>query len=378
MRKLNEQTKAAIRKAFHNLTGSGVPEESLARFLADSAISYLELPEAILNDWFRPDEYQDSEVCAEPKVATLTGLAVGDALGMPFEMCGVHSNILLNWKGEFRDGRASAYTQDLKAGQWTDDTKMAKALAESLRAEGTYSPAAAAKKYLDWFQSGDLRGIGTTTQQAMTRLEAGYPWTQSGIVGSEGNGSAMRMAPVGILFRDNIQAAAEMAVIDSRITHKSPEAEAGSIAVAVGVAALLQGVPREALISKVLEWMPDDRLQLAQRLRTAQGMVKQGCSERDLANNLAEFGTSAHVVQTVPTAFLAFASTTSFRDAVHVAVLAGGDTDTTAAIVGALAGTFYGIEQVATLLEHVEGAKELRALERSLYKAARPVYMVHE
>lgn len=176
-----------------------------------------------------------------PPCATLTGLAVGDAMGMPFEMAACHSQQLLSWKGGFLDGKNSPYTKELKAGQWTDDTKMAKALAESLLAEGTYSPADAARRYLAWFESGDLRGIGTTTHKALSRLAKGLPWTQSGDVGAEGNGSAMRVGPMGLFFRLNIQAAAEMAVVDARLTHKSSEAEAGSVAVAVGLLLSFRG-----------------------------------------------------------------------------------------------------------------------------------------
>lgn len=309
-----------------------------------------------------------------PTLATLTGLAVGDSLGMPFEMSACHSPELLGWKGGFLDGKSSPFTKDLKAGQWTDDTKMAKALAESLWLEETYSPATAARKYLSWFRSNDLRGIDTTTHQALSRLAAGLPWTQSGVPGAEGNGSAMRAAPIGILFRYNVQAAAEMASVDARITHKSVEAEAGSMAVAVGVTALLQGAATpDTICHKVLEWVPDNT-QVKFRLMAAQAKVREGRSERELAEVIAELGAGAHVIQTVPAAFLAFASTTNFRDAVRAAILCGGDTDTTAAITGALAGTYYGIEQVAAYVDQIEGAEELRALEQNLYTAARPVY----
>lgn len=308
-----------------------------------------------------------------PPAATLTGQAVGDAMGMPFEMAAAHSQKLLSWKGGFVDGQNSPYTKDLKAGQWTDDTKMAKGLAESLLAELTYSPAAAAKKYQEWFESGDLRGIGTSTHKAMTRLASNYPWTQSGVPGAEGNGTAMRAAPIGLFFRQNIQAAAEMAAIDSRITHKSADAEAGSIAVAVGVAAILQGASPQTIIYKVLEWLPDG-VQVKFRLMAANAKAQGSYTERSLADAIADMGAGPHVIQTVPAAFLAFAATRNFRDAVRASILCGGDTDTTAAITGALAGTFYGIEQVMPFLAQVEAAEELRALEQNLYAASRPVY----
>jgi ADP-ribosyl-[dinitrogen reductase] hydrolase len=292
---------------------------------------------------------------------------------MPFEMSACHSRELLHWQGDFLDGRNSPYTKWLKAGQWTDDTKMAKALAESLLAESTYSPADAARRYLAWYQSGDLRGIGTSTQAAMVKLASGIPWSQSGMPDAEGNGSAMRAAPIGLLFRYDIQAAAEMAAIDARLTHKTVEAEAGSMAVAAGVSALLQGASPRTVIRKALEWVPE-KTQMKFRLMAAEARTLPTRPERELAETLCDMGTSGHVIDTVPAAFMAFASTKTFREAVRAAILAGGDTDTTAAITGALAGTYYGIEQVAPFLEKIEAAQELRDLEQNLFAAARPVY----
>ncbi len=297
---------------------------------------------------------------------------------MPFEMKPSLGQALLEWKGFFEDS-LSPITADLKAGQWTDDTKMARALAESLLANGTYSPADAADRYLAWFESKDLRGIGTTTAKALSRLQRGLPWTQSGIAGSEGNGTAMRAAPLGLMFWRNIQAASEMARIDAQITHKSEEAELGSVAVAVGVALLVEGhIAKEDLILKVLEWMPT-KSQMAARLRAAHNLAPRGRrvnkadNDRSFVETLVDLGTGAHVVQTVPAAFCAFMGSESFQDAVEVAIRAGGDTDTTGAIVGALAGTYYGIEQVARYADKVEEGGALRGLEVRLIASSKAV-----
>lgn len=309
-----------------------------------------------------------------PQIATLTGLAVGDALGMPFEMLHSLSDKLLSWNGWFEEAGNNPLTAGLKAGQWTDDTKMARALAESLVEHETYSPADAAKRYLAWYKSNDLRGIGTTTAKAMSRLDAGMPWTQSGVAGSEGNGTAMRAAPLGVAFWRNIQAAAEMARIDAAITHKSEMAEQGAVAVAIGVALLIEHrIAKQDLILKVLEWIPKGVMH--SRLLTAHRKAPLGLNRKDRSfiEVLVELGTGAHVIQTVPAAFCAFVGSTSFADAVELAVRAGGDTDTTAAITGALAGTYYGIEQVARYIDKVEAAEELRLLECGLLGVAKPI-----
>ncbi len=80
---------------------------------------------------------------------TLTGLAIGDALGMPFEMKEHTDPVLESWDGKFHPCPDShPFCKDLKAGQWTDDTKMARALAMSLKERLTYDPADAAAEYL--------------------------------------------------------------------------------------------------------------------------------------------------------------------------------------------------------------------------------------
>ena len=315
-----------------------------------------------------------SSILEGPRYATLTGLAVGDALGMPFEMKPSDSRLLREWEGDFQDSH-SPITTDLKAGQWTDDTKMALALSRSLLAEETYSPAGAARGYLEWFNSKDWRGIGLTTNRALTRLRTGLPWTQSGIEGSEGNGTAMRVAPLGLLFRTNLQAAAEMAAIDAEITHRSVEARYGSIAIAVAVALLVQGtVAKEDVVLKVLEWVGESKLQ--KQLQRAQFFL--GAPRESLLKRLIELGTSPHVVRTVPAALYAFAATNSFAEAVELAIRAGGDTDTTGAITGALAGTWYGIEQVAPYADKLEAFNYLRYLEICLHNSAKELAPVYE
>lgn len=307
-----------------------------------------------------------------PQFATLTGLAVGDALGMPFEMMSIVDRPLREWNGWFEDG----HSHKLKAGQWTDDTQMAMALAESLLAEKTYSPADAARRYLAWHTSGDCRGQGGSTGKALRKLKGGYTWMQSATPGAEGNGTAMRVAPLGLFFHGNVDAAAKMAAVDARITHGSEEAAVGSMAVAVAVSMLAQrSAVKDNLVYKVTEWTAPTKTQINARLYNVLGALNRDISSQDkVVKALIDLGTGGHVVQTVPAAFFAFAATTSFKDAIEAAVRAGGDTDTTAAITGALAGTFYGIKEVAYYLDKLEGAEHLRALERRLYAEGPTVY----
>lgn len=278
---------------------------------------------------------------------TMTGLAIGDSLGMPYEQVDHGNPALVSWDGSFQPCPDShPFCRGLKAGQWTDDTKMARALAASLVDRGGYDSKSAADNYLEWYRSGDHRGIGTATKNALAHLDSGFRHHfDSGEPGAEGNGTAMRVAPLGLALHGlSDEEIAEYARVDASITHHSEEAREGSVIVALLVAALARGAPKE----KALDALSTDAVrQSAVRDRTfmasgmAAGLLKAPIEKRvaALAHTL---GTAGHVVKTVPAAVFCFLATESFSAAVELAVRGGGDADTTAAVTGAIAGTYYG------------------------------------
>src|ERR1700733_11149702 len=122
--------------------------------------------------------------------STLAGLAIGDSLGMPWETKSHLDSGLLNWDGTFQSGVGNEVQPGRLPGEWTDDTKMAKALAESLVEYETYNPPGAAANYIEWYKSGDHRGMGKATKEALERILRGFHWVDSGVP-SQGNGTAM-------------------------------------------------------------------------------------------------------------------------------------------------------------------------------------------
>jgi ADP-ribosyl-[dinitrogen reductase] hydrolase len=314
--------------------------------------------------------------------ATLTGLAVGDALGMPFETHHWTSEALLGWNGGFQSGATNERQPNLLPGQWTDDTKMALALAKSLAACETYDPVATVQNYMEWYFSNDHRGMGKTTNEALERINNGYHWLDSGISNAEGNGVAMRVAPLGLFYRNTPATAAIAARIDANITHRSREAAEGAVAVATAVALLtrsqgalnLDSMSFDHFIRKVVYYLNGDS-KVEEKLVDVIDHLDDLSQDPDIRlksilMKLIDMGTGAHVVQTVPAAFLCFLATSNFADAVDLAIRAGGDTDTTAAITGALAGTFYGIDQVQPYLEQLEASEAIRQIEQHLYDNA--------
>lgn len=296
----------------------------------------------------------------------LLGLAVGDALGSRVE--GYPPEAVRR-----SDLGIVEFLEELwgwSQGRWTDDTKMALALAESIADSSDFNPESVAKRYLEWYESGDWRGIGNIVQQGLSNLKEGYSWRESGIKAdwAAGNGTAMRVAPIGLLDVNNLEKLRKDAADDAIITHNNHEAINGSIAVAYAVARLANGdIDIESLIPKTVEFIhPSDVLL---RLEVAQKLFEQGVSAADA---LLDLGTSGYVVETIASAFFCFISSPdSFETAVYNAIRGGNDTDTVAAITGALLGAYHGFEAIPLpWREEVEDSTRIESLANRIYEIA--------
>lgn len=289
------------------------------------------------------------------KAATLVGKAIGDALGKAFETMSPDNEALTQW-----DGKTFLPSEYHKLGpeQWTDDTLMAKSIADSLIVCGGYYPRDVADRYHAWYRTEKFRGMGRTTMKALALMDKNVPWSRSGIRGAEGNGTAMRIAPLGLFFHEDLPTVEAFAKIDARITHRSVEADAGAIAVALATAILFQKQDPTDLIDRVCPFLPASTIKA--KLRSLPKM------KGSLQAIVREVGTKAHVVDTVPAAFAIVLGTKSFPEAIEVAIRAGGDTDTTAAVVGALAGTLYGLDGIPKEWQVVEEIRHLQRLDARL------------
>ncbi len=298
-------------------------------------------------------------------VATLVGCAIGDALGNPFEMKAPISPALQEWDGLFKAGGTFWKGE---AGQYTDDTLMSIALAASLAENDGFDPEKVAAEYLRWYNTGNTRGIGTTTATAMMNLKIGALWNESGLTSIQcaGNGTAMRAGPIGLYYRNDIVKLVDVAMTDASITHNNLEPKIASVAVAFGVAALIDkysdsGYEPVHLILELADNLPESIV--VQKLKAAAWHIENSSG---IEEAFADIGTSGYAPETVGAAFLCLAATNNFRDCVVMAVKAGGDTDTTAAIAGALAGTYYGLEGIPEEYRSVENFQLLQDLTEAL------------
>ena len=193
----------------------------------------------------------------------LVGLAVGDALGAAVEF---------RKPGTFQSvtGYRGGGPHGLNAGEWTDDTSMALALADSIGAVG-WDLNDQARRYLRWWRDGEYSvtgrcfDIGLTTVAALDRFEKQQDALASGdpSARASGNGSIMRLAPVPIryadLFPDRLEELGRLAVESSLPTHASPQCLSACRYMTLVLCGLLQGLDREEVLSPT--WEPVRALQ---------------------------------------------------------------------------------------------------------------------
>ncbi len=298
----------------------------------------------------------------------LLGVAVGDALGQPVEA--FPPKRLVRDFGEVRDFMAgdSRLPLPLGAGQWTDDTQMTLDVTRSILRCGKVDPADIAAEFLADHEAEGIRFSGFTIKYSLLRLKRGMPWDQSGLDDeqTQGNGAAMRVAPVGLLHCRNLDQLPEAARLASIMTHRHPEAIAGAIAVAYLVARAASGTLDIATAI-------DDTItvigpcQVADNLHTAQRLLAEN---QTTAGALLQIGTSGWVVHTVAAAVYCFLKTpTNFERSVISAVMGGDDADTTAAVAGAISGAYNGEAAIPPRWRtKVERGDEIRTMAQRLWR----------
>jgi poly(ADP-ribose) glycohydrolase ARH3 len=233
-------------------------------------------------------------------------------------------------------------------GTYTDDTEMMIGILETIVVKGYFDPESTARNFLNNFHP--ERGYGARIYGLIEKLKAGVPWDQVG-TDSFGNGSAMRVAPIGFFFYDNPDRIIEAAILSSRITHLHPEGIAGAVAQALAVGfAVSQSLEGKAIdphffVESIAERIEPINKQFSLRLRKLKTIGPK--TSNDLITSLLSlYRCNVKAIEAVPPAIGAFLFTNNFREAVLLAVSLGGDTDTIGAMAGAIAGGYYGWREI--------------------------------
>lgn len=263
-------------------------------------------------------------------IGMFMGLYIGDALGGPLEFTEPNT-------GNPLKDMVGGGVHDTNPGEWTDDGAMAMAIADAYISYKRFAPGAIAQNFKQWRNSGTFGtrnycfDIGTTTAEALSASSNKRPYGGSCAFMTDGNGSAMRLAPH-ILFNHNNKT---MAIADSvaggLITHGTGNCVAYTAQLA---AELFDGATTGN-----------------------QNLFDKGIKE--------ESGT---VMGCYASAWNSICSTTSFEDAVVHAVNKGGDADTVGAVTGMIAGRIYGYDTIPQRwLDKLVQHDELIAVANKLY-----------
>lgn len=274
--------------------------------------------------------------------ASLEGLSVGDGFGEQF----------FYLTPERAASHIAYRTLPLKSWEFTDDTNMALSIYSILRRYGEINQDALAQSFTRHYES--RRKYGAAMRGFFLKLQSGVHWRDASRSlfdgqGSYGNGAAMRVAPLGAYFADDLDTATEQAKRTAEITHANDEGIAGAIAVAVAAAYAWriraeQPMPSCAeFIDRVMSYVPVTEVR--SKLRVARDL-RPGITPGHVAAILGN-GSMIAAQDTVPFAiWCAIENITNYEEALWTTASVGGDIDTNCAIVGGVVASYTGIEGI--------------------------------
>ena len=292
----------------------------------------------------------------------LIGSAVGDALGAPAE-------------GYSMEQVRSLYTEEtgwaMVCDRYTDDTEMMIGVAESLIRNKGFNGADMARTFIQNYDA--TRGYGPGSKEALERIRSGESWEEASKKvfageGSYGNGAAMRIAPVGLLYYDNTDALREVAYKSSHITHSHELGKEGAALQAFAIALAVRGQKEDMLLG-LKEFVQNEVYE--DKIRRIELLRDKDATKQEI---IAELGNGEAAFNSVPTAVYSFLRFDSFADSVIYAVSLGGDTDTIGAMTGAISGAYYGYdaipnEWIAQLENGEKGKSYIKRLAETLYNS---------
>ena len=226
-----------------------------------------------------------------------------------------------------------------KGSPYDDDAALTLLLAESIVDRGDFDAVDIAARWVKWMKL-DGRGLGVTTRNALRLIERGVEPFEAGRQArlltprSAGNGSVMRCAPVSIRYHDNVEKLLRVSTQQAAITHSDERCLWGAAAVNLAIRELLYGniFFLDEVVHRLKDRAPRVLLDAIHRVPREE--------QNDLP--IAVKGEAGYVVHCVEIALWFAVHDRTLEDALVYLVQAGGDTDTNAAVTGALLGARYG------------------------------------
>ncbi|HRA46438.1 MAG TPA: ADP-ribosylglycohydrolase family protein [Thermomicrobiales bacterium] len=304
----------------------------------------------------------DQPTTLDRALGVMLGLACGDALGAPVEF---ESRVAIT--ARYPDGLRDFTTGgwlSVERGELTDDSRMAIDLAEVLIIPGLPDMEALADRFVAWVAE-DPKDVGNTTRLAIGHLAAGVPWQEAGAMAlatmgsshAASNGSIMRTAPVAVRFAHQPEQLIRASLDTSRITHAEPRCQWSSVAYNQALAHLLNGGEIDSML-EAADTSIDDR-----DVRAAIAAIPN-LQEKDLRG-------TGFVLNALQIALWAVRTQPTLEEAIVSAVMVGDDTDTNAAVTGALAGARWGAAAIpGRWLDLLQQRERLTSLAESLFAAS--------
>jgi poly(ADP-ribose) glycohydrolase ARH3 len=298
-------------------------------------------------------------------LGSLIGAALGDAVGASREGHRMAS--------EDESNRISEIKHPLR---YTDDTHMTIGMAESFVENHGFNGTHLAERFTENYLKEPWRGYGPGPPRVFRLLINGEAWDKAaGQVypgGSFGNGAAMRVAPVGLLFWNDPVKLREIAYQTSLITHSHIFGMEGAALQARAVSLAVDEDPDRVLdsrsfVSELLDFTGEDIYRA--KITKFSTLLEHPDDRQEV---IRELGHGIEAFNSVPTAIFAFlARARSFTSAIIYAVSLGGDTDTIASMAGAISGAYLGIEAIpADWQEQLENRDYILKLGDGLWRVA--------
>ncbi len=314
----------------------------------------------------------------------LLGVAIGDTLGHPFE--GKLRSQIHTYFDDFDE-----FIQKNKSifRTYTDDTQLTLHTAEALIKGNGFKIEYFLDEYINWLDDPPI-GPGYGCISSIRKLKLGVPWKEAAS-NSGGNGTTMRIAPIGLYYCKDPKALKATAIKSSVITHTHPAASAGAVVIASAVAFLLDKNPEtgfsideffEVITNSIANAQDDiweefikilNKLKSKLNISIESGLIKFSQagvkSPYFIENYLGQAFVHPYTISTVVCAIFIFLKRlTSFKECIFELATAGGDSDTVGAIGGSLAGAYFGIQNISPdLIKLVKNDKKILKISEELY-----------
>jgi len=324
---------------------------------------------------------------------TLLGVSIGDTLGQPFE--GIIRERILS---QFNDFKEFIKNNRNLFKTYTDDTQLTLHTVEALIQGSGFNENNFIREYVKWLDDPPI-GPGFGCISSIQKLKYGIPWKKAAS-NSGGNGTAMRVSPIGLFYSKDIKSLKNAALKSSIITHSHPAASAGAIVIARAIAFLIDKSVKtsfsieeffETIISSISnsqEKIWEEFIKILNRVKdnlnisVEAGLIKFSQvgvkSPFFIEDYLGKAFVHPYTLSTTACAIFVFLKNlNSFEECIFQLATAGGDSDTVGAIGGSLAGAYFGLGNIPDDLRNiVKQQNHILKVSEQLYLKFKEVYKI--